>query len=437
MRRRFTFFVLFVWAFALPLAFLTRRAPIIAQDHRAAKLPAHASAKRELQGTASCSASACHGGNDIGKPLSEATTWRAFDPHARAFDTLVTAQSQAIANRLWGDKTPAHDAPLCLKCHVHPDYEHARPNFRKQDGVGCESCHGAAQDWLTPHYRARWKQIDQERLGFANTKSLRGRAEICVRCHVGTPAAEVDHDLIAAGHPALRFEFATYFANLPPHWDVLKDKSRNVNPADKCVDFELRAWATGQSVAQTAFMDLLADRADPANGKAWPEFAYLECFSCHHDLPDGNWRRTKEYLQKRRPGALAWSEWYMPRHAVELARLFEKPGRADIAKAARKMVKFGDARRPLFHDDAPDLCAGLLRIVNDKDGRAARNWDEATQHYLLLLAVRQFHEDNKQPANADLERRIAELREQVTFPSGFGSPRGFVPPALRMLEKKK
>ena len=29
---------------------------------------------------------------------------------------------------LFGEKTPAHEAPLCLKCHVHPDYEHARPN---------------------------------------------------------------------------------------------------------------------------------------------------------------------------------------------------------------------------------------------------------------------------------------------------------------------
>ncbi len=47
---------------------------------------------------------------------------------------------------------------------------------------------------------------------------------------------EVDHDLIAAGHPALRFEFATYFANLPPHWDVARDKK--ANSSDDCADFE-------------------------------------------------------------------------------------------------------------------------------------------------------------------------------------------------------
>src|SRR2546421_619717 len=149
--RSFLVLVLLV-SVTLAVRTLLRRAPIWAEGP--APVPVLRSGgsalKRELQGTASCSASVCHGGSAIGQRLSEATTWRALDPHARAYDTLLISESQAIAKNMWGDKLSAHEAPLCLNCHVHPSYERARPNFRKEDGVGCESCHGAAQDWIGP-----------------------------------------------------------------------------------------------------------------------------------------------------------------------------------------------------------------------------------------------------------------------------------------------
>ncbi len=205
---------------------------------------------RRLQGTLSCSTSLCHGGANVGHPFSEVVTSRAIDPHASAYETLLTSASNAIAQHLWKGNTQAHEAPLCLKCHVNPSYEHSASNFRNQDGVGCESCHGAAEKWLTPHYRQdAWGMltaVEKRALGLADTKSLPGRATVCITCHVGTPTAAVDHDLIAAGHPALRFEFATYFANLPAHWDVAKDKKAN---SVQGLDFELRTWSVGQLVS--------------------------------------------------------------------------------------------------------------------------------------------------------------------------------------------
>jgi hypothetical protein len=324
---------------------------------------------------------------------------------------------------------------LCLKCHVHPAYEHARPNFRKQDGVGCESCHGAAQDWLTPHYRAGWQQADHERLGFADIKRLRGRAEICAKCHVGTPEANVDHDLIAAGHPALRFEFATYFANLPPHWDAARDKKENSTRDAPTIDFEMRAWSAGQHAALACSLDLLAYRADPTNGKAWPEFAELDCFSCHHDLSGAGWRQKKEHLQARadqdarRPGSFLWNQWY-----ARPPGMLVDPSRAKIAANAAvyaKAIRDGRQRLPFDRGD------GKFDWADQKFAAKSHTWDETTQHYLLLLAVRQFHKDNQRPPDANLERRIAELREQVTFPPAYNSPRGFVPPAFRLIDTKK
>ena len=80
-------------------------------------------------------------------------------------------------------------------------------------------------------------------------------------CHVGTPDANVDHDMIAAGHPPLRFEFSSYLANLPPHWDVAKDRQKN-SPGGETL-FEPLAWVTGQNISSAAAAELLAFSCDP------------------------------------------------------------------------------------------------------------------------------------------------------------------------------
>ena len=393
--------------------------------------------KRELIGTTSCSASVCHGGSDLGQPRSEATTWRALDPHARAFDTLLTPQSKAIARHLWGNTTLAHEAPRCLKCHVHPEYDSARPNFRAQDGVGCEGCHGAAQDWLTPHYRAAWNTGDKQGLGMLDTKSLPGRASICVTCHVGTASANVDHDLIAAGHPALRFEFASYFANLPPHWDVARDKRANSTDAGKSIDFEARSWALGQLVTASSALELLAHRADPALGKPWPELAEFDCFSCHHDLQSASWRQKDKHLSKRRPGSLVWNRWYLD--VVSDAKINDER----FSEFRKHIVNRAELAR-----HAKDAAAGLRNAARDRPlrlsleamanrGESASSWDEATHRYLALMAIQQHRADNKQMKDEALERRIAALREAVAFPSGYNSPHGFESPGMRVVEKEK
>ena len=51
-----------------------------------------------------------------------------------------------------------------------------------------------------------------------DTRNLVKRAEKCVSCHVGDESRNVDHELIAAGHPDLVFDLETYTAMLPPHW---------------------------------------------------------------------------------------------------------------------------------------------------------------------------------------------------------------------------
>ena len=119
--------------------------------------------------------------------------------------------------------------------------------------------------------------------GFVDTKDLSQRAAACMACHVGPNSTTgqlqvVDHDLIAAGHPRLSFEFHAYFESLPAHWDRKSDEARQTQ------DFHFRLWAAGQ-LAMAEQRKLL-----PANGR--PDFAQLDCYACHHQLGDQLWRQV-------------------------------------------------------------------------------------------------------------------------------------------------
>src|SRR5262245_14350649 len=102
---------------ALLAAAYADRAP----EAREGPSPAAARVVMPFIGAASCSASACHGGaGPRGARFSEFSTWLAYDPHARAYETLETEKSTLMAQRLGLDS--AQNAALCLACHVHPYY---------------------------------------------------------------------------------------------------------------------------------------------------------------------------------------------------------------------------------------------------------------------------------------------------------------------------
>lgn len=79
-------------------------------------------------------------------------------PHAGSFETLKSDQSKAIAKKM-GLKVAPHQAPECLKCHVtgwgaggyQLDVDPADARAVKVNDdlarVGCESCHGAGEEY--------------------------------------------------------------------------------------------------------------------------------------------------------------------------------------------------------------------------------------------------------------------------------------------------
>ncbi len=407
----------------------------------------------QFLGTSSCASMACHNGNGPrGALRSEYTTWVVHDRHARAYDVLFDLKSQTIIKNLNRARTetklrPAHEEKLCLSCHVRFGYDEARhhPRFTREDGVGCESCHGPAQKWISTHYTDEWKTLSWEKkraLGFANTKDLHTRARLCLDCHVGAGDADVNHDLIAAGHPRLNFEFGAYHANMPRHWSAQKDRTRY--PA-----LEAQAWTMGQVMTAQAALRLLEHRAQAAANpkrQPWPEFAEYNCFACHHDLQPKSWRQAKEYYGKRRPGTLPWNEWYTTLLPVaagasvkdELANLrqsMERPypdRKAVIAEARALLGRLQGLPAKLAKNggDAPAILAQMKRIAG-QEVPPVPSWDEAAQLYLALAAHHHALSDLDSAPGENWKGALKKLAGALEFPKGYDSPRTFDPGTVR------
>jgi hypothetical protein len=405
--------------------------------------PGEATTPPRFLGAASCAAAACHAGGSTGARRSEYTTWSAQDKHARAYQVLFQPRAILMATRLGLGK--AHAEKLCLNCHVRPDYDEKRDDvwFAKGDGVSCESCHGPAERWVAEHHRDGWagkSAAEKRALGFADTRSLLARARTCVPCHVGAPGGDVNHDLIAAGHPRLAFEFGAYHANMPRHWSRAEDSTRYR-------DLEVRAWRVGQAVSAEAAVALLRSRAESAKAP-WPEFAAYDCAACHHDLQSPSWRQ-KLGDTRRAPGSLRWGTWYVallpevtgaPTEAgiVRLRKLLEKPlpSRSEVAAETKALLGTLRAAGQKLAEQPSAEPEGLLgqfdAIARTGEKLSSASWDEAVQVYLALAAHQQTLSDLKDPAlPREWRPQLRSLAKLLEFPPGFDSPRGFEPAAVR------
>ncbi|SIN78362.1 Cytochrome c554 and c-prime [Singulisphaera sp. GP187] len=405
----------------------------------------------EPVGVSSCAAFACHGGNGgEGNHRNAYTTWMALDPHSRAESVLKQKRSIEIENRLAifsGRKARSAETDTrCLGCHVSPG-----PNLNRTsvvsaaEGVGCESCHGAASQWLAPHSSASWKQLSDSKkleLGMTPTTDLEARVNLCVGCHIGNSGRDVDHDLIAAGHPQLDFEFLSYFEALPKHWD--ESKVRREQP-----DLDARAWAIGQVVSAREALGLLSLRAHAAlepQAKRpverspigiWPEFAEYACNSCHHPLAETTLPSTRD--AQTGLVTLPWGHWYFsiapalltsPSEDIKnnessplasLRRLMEsidpQPKDAErLALEAKAHVgKLLDtAKAPFTLRQVQQL---LARLVADKPGSPPLNWETATQRFVGIATLNGTLERLGQPLTPNMKSALDAMRRQVEAPS--------------------
>jgi hypothetical protein len=402
------------------------------------------------RGNASCASNACHGATSSTADAAHRayTTWMGKDKHVQAYDVLLTERSRII-ERNYNHATNARDPRpekdrLCLRCHsMDADAVLLGREVAWSDGIGCERCHGPAENWLAVHFRNDWKALssaEKEKFGFRPTKDLKTRALLCVECHVGSGEDQVDHDLYAAGHPRLNFEMSSYVATMPPHWSVFNEKAR-------IPDVEARLWAIGQVASAKAALELLAVRADEKKQRTWPEFAEYDCYACHHDLPADSARHKRGYA-KRLPGTLPWNDWYyamfrdaaakLPLAGPDFGTMLDGlavemnkplPNAQQVAEQARTAARSLDQRLSDWNRPARPLEAATVRQwLESIRANKTENWDCAAQRFLGLAALHNTMTDlGAGLRDPESRKQLETMAKQLRFAPGLDSPRNWPP----------
>lgn len=423
-------------------------------------------------GVNSCAAMACHGGDGrTGAKGCEYTTWSNNDPHARAYAVLFEPLSLNIARNLGISGHPTKAAE-CLACHVSgmtagQDGAHAASSaLNPFDGVGCESCHGPAKNWIGVHATAAWvsNEVSPEekaKLGLVNLSDPAVQVQVCMKCHVGSAEQDVNHRLLGAGHPRLFFEYSGFTDALPRHW-AWKDAEPGA-----AADNPARDWALGQLATAVAALDLTIVRAEAATQqpKNWPQFAEYDCYSCHHDLADPSWRQLEVYAKdqphlpwapaKAERGTIPWGTWYYPmlvplaRHTVPEVepKLLEKltaldlqmraalepasgngPAVAAAAKETKAVITEWQAQLAGFNFDRQWTTGMIATLAADKDGFAMVSWDSAAQLYIALDKLVSVLQPTAEETAAN--KALEAITQVLKYPKDYRSPKTFEPAAM-------
>lgn len=157
---------------------------------------------------------------------SEVAVWKAT-PHSKTFEQLHRLpEAKEIASKL-GVRSIKYDN-RCVACHYTQQVEQGRPVAIS--GISCESCHGAAQDWVDIHHNYGGEGVTKEsetaahaelrvasaiKAGMRNPDNVYLVAQSCYRCHTVQ-----DEQLVnVGGHNAgsLDFEFVSWSQGMVRH----------------------------------------------------------------------------------------------------------------------------------------------------------------------------------------------------------------------------
>ena len=353
--------------------------------------------------------------------------WLEDDPHAQSWRTICGDESVAIMERLGivenGKIVDRAGFDNCLACHntarrfdeprraeVTHEVASDDVNTFLREGVGCAGCHGPSEQWISTHFQRDWSPSGATNQGFVEAGDLFVRARMCASCHVGDQDRDMNHDIIAAGHPTLRYELATFHSWQPKHW-------RDHEASDPTY-YEAQLWLAGQLASTDASLALLQTRAKKAHAvSTWPEFAAYNCASCHHNLALDNQRKP---IDDNRKAVALYSQWddagirWLIQFRIETGQATEEDDQLIVALEAVKQSMDSiprpradqvaqaahQAREALsrWFDGAPGAeerlgfrSERLGRIVASAAGKpnTYRSWESAAQFYLAAVAARE------------------------------------------------
>jgi hypothetical protein len=185
---------------------------------------------------------------------------------------------------------------------------------------------------------------------------------------LGAADKAVDHEMIAAGHPDLYFELASFTAAMPRHW----------KEEDPFAD--VRMLAAGQAVQ---LREQLQRVGRNAQGNTWPDYADLDCFGCHHNLTnaENSWRQELGYAGRRAGNP----PWNLSRYAVlrQIVNEMDREGGRHLEAEVEKLYGIMSASNA-----DRNQAAAQARTTSDTAGRlaqqiAAGSFDQARTRRLL------------------------------------------------------
>jgi hypothetical protein len=238
------------------------------------------------EGVASCASSNCHGAvkefRNSNIRHNEYITWDRQDVHSDAYAKMLGKEFKDITDKL-GLKSPQYE-PVCLACHASSVAMSLRgKKFQLSDGIGCETCHGGAQNWLATHTDKAASHASNVANGLYPNADLLQRTRLCMSCHYGNSQQFVSHEIMGAGHPRISFEMDTFSELQPPHFVQDDDYKKRKTPYSN-----VQVWAVGQVVAAESVLAMLkSDHMKP--GRLFPELSLFDCHSCHHPMSDKSW----------------------------------------------------------------------------------------------------------------------------------------------------
>lgn len=358
-------------------------------------------------GVASCAGSICHGrqeGNGKVVRQDELLRWQEESSptgaHSRAFRILSEPRSIAIAQKL--GLGSAASSPTCLGCHADPAAAGRGPRFQLSDGVGCEACHGGAQNWLASHYAVGATHQGNVSRGMIPLENARARAEVCLDCHFGSASSGqfVNHRIMAAGHPRISFEL-DLFSTLQQHHDEDGDYARRKGRSSG-----VKTWAVGQAVALDRALTLFQNASLGQEGM-FPEFYFFDCHTCHRRISDDASARPSKLANPGRPipaGMPAFNDENMimlsaavRAAAPGLAGRFEADSRAFHAaiaqgrpaalKAAAKLGATAEALATAFNQASFDRAQTFAIIDSIASGATAARYTDYEGSVQAVMAT--------------------------------------------------
>lgn len=365
-------------------------------------------------GATSCSESTCHGSNVAfnGSVIrrNEFSIWNKSDPHAQAYATLLTPASIKISRNL--GINAAHESNKCLNCHANnAAIEKQGGNFNVQEGVGCESCHGAGSRYINVHTEGDYRS--SVRAGLYPTADPHKRATLCVSCHLGNDDnRKITHEIMGAGHPRLSFELNTFSSIQPAHYQQDNDYR-----ARKGEITDLQVWAVGQLVATQQFLHNI--ESFPSAG-LFPELVHMDCYSCHEQMSKVNWSANP--LAPLPPGELRYNDAYLsmsyqlanaisPNTAKNMLPnlrqfLSEAPLRTKQGMQALKKIN-ADIQQLLKHISQTPLTVEqggklIQSLINIGKTSSHRNYTSAEQTAMAINSVLVAITKNKNAKEANL-----------------------------------